>query len=131
MLFCLFCAILIYVNSNYALREYENKVYCKYKFTDGDLRWNLHTIYVITIIAFLGGLVSSIVGVGGGIIFSPLLVSLDMHPTVAVSTAIYIEIYMVLTTTVQYIISNMLYYKFGIFLGCFATVGTLVGLNLI
>jgi len=55
---------------------------------------------IVTTISFFGGLLSSIVGVGGGIIFSPLLVALDMHPTVAVSTAIFVETFMVLTTTV-------------------------------
>ena len=57
-------------------------------------------VMTVTVIAFMGGLLSSLVGIGGGIIFSPLLVALDLHPTVAVSTAIYIETYMVLTTNV-------------------------------
>jgi len=88
-------------------------------------------IGIITTISFFGGLLSSLVGIGGGIIFSPLLVALDLHPTVAVSTAIYIETYMVLTTNVQYIISNMLYYWYGLWLGCFSLFGTIIGLYLI
>jgi len=67
---------------------------------EGDLRWHKKKIVFVTTISFFGGLLSSLVGVGGGIIFSPLLVSLDMHPTVAVSTAIFVETFMVLTTTV-------------------------------
>jgi hypothetical protein len=130
-LFILLCLFLIYVNSEYALWEHERKVKCKYRFSEGDLQWTQTTVISVTLIAFFGGMLSSIVGVGGGIIFSPLLISLDMHPTVAVSTAIYIESYMVLTTTVQYIISNMLYYKYAIWLGCFSTVGTLLGLSII
>jgi len=85
----------------------------------------------VTTISFFGGLLSSIVGVGGGIIFSPLLVSLDMHPTVAVSTAIFVETFMVLTTTVQYIIANLLYTYYALWLGCFSLGGTIIGLYLI
>jgi len=73
------------------------------------IQWHEQKILVVTSISFFGGLLSSIVGVGGGIIFSPLLVSLNMPPTVAVSTAIFVETFMVLTTTVQYLITNVLY----------------------
>lgn len=129
--FCLLCIIFILWNSHYALWEHMEKISTKYKFSDGDMRWTKQKVVYVTVIAFFGGLLSAIVGVGGGIIFSPLLVSLDMHPTVAVSTAIYIETYMVLTTNVQYAMNNALYGWYGLFLGSFSLVGTILGLYII
>jgi uncharacterized membrane protein YfcA len=129
--FCLICVFFILWNSSYALWEHIEKKKTLYKFTEGDMKWTKEKIILVTVIAFSGGLLSSIVGVGGGIIFSPLLVSLDMHPTVAVSTAIYIETYMVLTTNIQYILNNALYVWYGLFLGIFSLAGTIIGLYII
>lgn len=125
------CCFLIFNNAKIALQEYRSKINSNYPFSVGDIQWHSNKIIYVTTISFFGGLLSSIVGVGGGIIFSPLLISLDMHPTVAVSTAIFVETFMVLTTTVQYIIANLLYTHYAIWLGFFSLSGTIIGLHLI
>lgn len=79
--FLVICLTAIVVNSNYAIWESKRKDQVAYNFSEGDIIWSSKTkIFVITLVGFIGGLISAIVGVGGGIIFSPLLLSLDLHP---------------------------------------------------
>ena len=82
-------------------------------------------------ISFIGGWVSGALGLGGGSIFNPLLLSLGCPPKVASSTGMYMIIFSTGASTSAYIISGMLELSYGFWIGGWCIVGTIIGMILL
>lgn len=83
------------------------------------------------IFAFIGGWVSGALGLGGGAIFNPLLLSMGVPPSVASSTGMYMILYSTAASSGIYIIYQMLDFNFGFWIGLWCSVGTIFGLKVI
>lgn len=59
---------------------YLRKVKHEYEFKKGDLKWTIPKLILLVTIAFMTGLVSGALGLGGGVIFNPLFLELGLHP---------------------------------------------------
>ena len=81
--------------------------------------------------SFLGGWVSGALGLGGGSIFNPLLLSMGLPPKVASATGMYMIIFSTGASTMTYIISDMLNLSYGLWIGSFCVMGTLIGMYLL
>lgn len=82
-------------------------------------------------VSFLGGWVSGALGLGGGAIFNPLLLSLGVPPKVASSTGMYMIIFSTGASTAAYIISGMLDLTYGFWIGGWCVIGTILGMILL
>lgn len=49
---------------------------------------------------FLAGILAAVVGLGGAIIYTPMLIELGVHPKVTSSTALYLVMYTSLSNTI-------------------------------
>jgi hypothetical protein len=58
----------------------KKKQLAKYEFVTGDVVWTNGTIAKMTFVAFLAGLMSSGLGLGGGVVYSPLLLAMGLLP---------------------------------------------------
>lgn len=81
--------------------------------------------------SFVGGWVSGALGLGGGSIFNPLLLSMGCPPKVASATGMYMIIYSTGASTVSYIVADMLDITYGAWVGGFNVVGTILGMILL
>jgi uncharacterized membrane protein YfcA len=81
--------------------------------------------------SFLGGWVSGALGLGGGSIFNPLLLSLGCPPKVASSTGMYMIIFSTGASTVAYIVSGLLEIEYAGWIGGWCIVGTIIGMILL
>lgn len=81
--------------------------------------------------SFVGGWVSGALGLGGGSIFNPLLLSLGCPPKVASATGMYMIIFSTGASTMTYIIAEMLDVTYGLWIGSFCILGTLLGMSLL
>lgn len=79
--------------------------------------------------SFVGGWVSGALGLGGGSIFNPLLLSLGCPPTVASATGMYMIIFSTAASTVSYGIGGLVKWDYAIWVGTFSVFGTVVGMN--
>jgi uncharacterized membrane protein YfcA len=88
--------------------------------------------FVILIsVSFLGGWVSGALGLGGGAIFNPLLLSMGVPPKVASATGMYMIIFSTGASTMTYLLNDMLELSYGIWVGGFCIVGTILGMILL
>jgi uncharacterized membrane protein YfcA len=68
-----------------------------------DIRYNGSQLVYLVIFSLLGGWVSGALGLGGGTIFNPMMITLGVPPLVATSTAVYMIIYSSAASTVIYL----------------------------
>ena len=78
--------------------------------------------------SFLGGWVSGALGLGGGAIFNPLLLSMGVPPKVASATGMYMIIFSTGASTISYQTAGLLNWSYGLWVGFFCIVGTYAGM---
>jgi uncharacterized membrane protein YfcA len=81
--------------------------------------------------SFVGGWVSGALGLGGGSIFNPLLLSMGCPPQVASATGMYMIIFSTGASSMTYIIEGQLDVSYGVWVGGFNVIGTLLGMFLL
>eukprot|EP01095_Lingulamoeba_sp_RSL-Kostka_P017426 TRINITY_DN902_c0_g2_i1.p1 TRINITY_DN902_c0_g2~~TRINITY_DN902_c0_g2_i1.p1 ORF type:complete len:525 (-),score=153.13 TRINITY_DN902_c0_g2_i1:119-1693(-) len=105
--------------------EYKKKLRVNYEFITGDIHWNLKNTVSLPILSILAGVAAGFLGIGGGMVKGPLMLSMNMLPQVAVVTSAFMIIFTSSSTTAQFIILGKLPISFGIwyfFVGLFAAV---------
>lgn len=75
---------------------------------EGDLTFSAKQTVLVTLGGVLAGLVSSALGIGGGIVVGPLLLDLGMIPQVATATSSFLIIFMASSSTFQYLLMGKL-----------------------
>lgn len=93
-----------------------------------DLRLSKPILIRLVTFAFLGGFMSGALGLGGGAIFNPLLLSLGVLPCVASATGMYMILFSTSGSSIIYIIHKMLNLQFSFWIGFWCSSGSLLGL---
>lgn len=96
-----------------------------------DIKLEGKTMTKLIAFSFLGGWVSGALGLGGGAIFNPLLLSMGCPPKVASASGMYMIIFSTGASTMTYIINGMLDISYGAWVGGFCFIGTFLGMNLL
>jgi uncharacterized membrane protein YfcA len=89
------------------------------------------TLAKLLAFSIIGGWVAGALGLGGGAIFNPLLLSVGVPPKVASSTGMYMIIFATGASTFTYIINDMLNVSYGLFASVFCIIGTIAGMSLV
>jgi len=89
-------------SAKYIKHIFERKLLCGYKFLVGDIHWTNSRILRMILIALFAGSMSSMVGLGGGVIFNPIFLGFSMPPKVAFATGMYLAIFISLANTILY-----------------------------
>lgn len=82
----------------------------------------------LVVFALLGGWVSGALGLGGGAIFNPLLLSMGVPPKVSSSTGMYMIMFSTAASSSIYILYRMLNLEYAIWIGVWCAIGSMVGL---
>jgi len=121
--------------SIYALKRMQREQWLKINYGKGlassDVQLEGKNLAKLMVFSFLGGWVSGALGLGGGAIFNPLLLSMGLPPKVASSTGMYMIIFSTGASTITYIINDMLDVSYGLWVGSFCVMGTLIGMYLL
>jgi len=88
-------------------------------------------LFYLLFFAFIGGWVSGALGLGGGSIYNPLLISMGVPPTVSTSTGMYMIMLSSTVSSCLYIMFGRLDIPFGLWLGFWTTIGIVFGLKVI
>lgn len=96
-----------------------------------DIRFQGKKLFNLLFFAFVGGWVSGALGLGGGSIFNPLMISMGVPPSVSTSTGMYMIMYSTMASSVIFISYGALDLPFSIWLGFWTVLGIIVGLAVI
>ena len=97
----------------------------------GDVQFQQSILVKLVIFALLGGWVSGALGLGGGAIFNPLLLSMGVPPSVASSTGMYMILFSTAGSSITYLVFGTLNLPFGLWIGCWCAIASLGGLYLL
>jgi uncharacterized membrane protein YfcA len=97
----------------------------------GDVKFERKTVSKLVIFALLGGWVSGALGLGGGAIFNPLLLSMGVPPSVASSTGMYMILFSTAGSSITYLVFGTLNMPFAAWIGCWCAIASLAGLYIL
>lgn len=96
-----------------------------------DIRYSGRQLKLLLVFAFVGGWVGGALGLGGGSIFNPLMISLGVPPSVSSSTGMYMIMYSSAASTIIYLTYGTLDIPFAIWLSFWCSMGIIAGISLI
>jgi len=122
---CLFVITFFIARSN--TRRFNRKLELKWKPAEGDIEWNLSKSLIYPSIAAISGLLGGLLGIGGGMIVSPLLLELGVLPRVASATSAVAVLMTSSSSTFQKVLLGMIRYDYMAFFGAVGIIGTFIG----
>ena len=130
MLQFLVMGIISYFIICYIKKDYENKRLNKYIFLEGDIIWNNTNITKFIIISSLTGILSTYMGIGGGMLITPIMIQVGMIPEVVIATGSITTFFSSLISTLNYLLAGRLNLNYGILLSIMSMLGSFIGLKL-
>ena len=117
--------VIKYVEYDYAKKRENN-----YVFLEGDIVWNKENIIKFVLIASFTGMLSTYMGIGGGMLITPIMIQVGMIPEVVVATSAISTLFSSLISTINYVIEGKLLWSFGIAFSLSSGLGSVIGLKL-
>lgn len=113
------------VASEQALKEKYGNV----NLAKSDLIFRGKVLRNVLCLGFGGGWVAGALGLGGGVIFNPLLLSMGVPPKVSSATGMYLITFSKIATCFLYFIFGELMLDYAFWIAAWSTIGALLGLK--
>jgi len=84
----------------------------------------------LLVIGFLGGFLAGALGLGGGSIYNPALLTMGVSPRVSGSTGMYLVLFSTINSVAVDLINGELLVLYGFWISVWSVVGTIGGLKL-
>mmetsp|Transcript_73611 Transcript_73611/g.117355 ORF Transcript_73611/g.117355 Transcript_73611/m.117355 type:complete len:509 (+) Transcript_73611:85-1611(+) len=96
---------------------------------EGDIEWNssMMNMAKYPLIATVAGLLGGLLGIGGGMIVSPLLMELGVKPTVAAATSAMAVLITSSSATLQFVLLGYLNLDYTFYFMAIGVIGTFIG----
>merc|ERR1711907_267838 len=95
---------------------------------DSDLVFEGKVLRNVLCLGFTGGWVAGALGLGGGVIFNPLLLSMGVPAKVSSATGMYLITFSKIVTSVIYFLYGELVIDYALWASFCATLGSILGL---
>jgi hypothetical protein len=119
--------VITYIVGRLVYEEYNYRLEIGYPYHPSDIKWSKDIIIKYPLYALSAGILSGLLGIGGGLILGPLLLDLGVHPVVTTATSNFMVVFISSSTTLQYILSGMMNFNYGLVCTLLSTFGSFVG----
>ena len=82
----------------------------------------------LTSLGFIGGLVAGALGLGGGSIYNPALLTMGVHPKVSGATGMYLVLFSTINTCLVNYLNGFLHLTYGTWISFWSLLGALCGM---
>ena len=124
------CFLLGSYNIKYILEDYKFKKNNNYQFVKGDIQWNMKVIKKFILIGTLTGFISTYIGIGGGMLTTPIMIHVGMIPEIVTSTSSISTLCSCIISCLNYLIAGELNYIYGGIMAIVSGLGSILGLYL-
>ena len=114
----------------YLANDYEKKRQNNYIFLEGDIIWKKENITKFILIATVTGALSTYMGIGGGMLITPIMMQVGMIPEVVVATSSITTFFSSTISTINYILVGKLLINYGLLYSFVSALGSIFGLIL-
>lgn len=116
-----------FVVARWLVAEYEEKVRLKYTFADGDVRWTPYECMLYPGACVAAGVFAGMLGIGGGMIKSPLMLRMGVLPQVTAASATFMITFTASSTVIQFWLQGLLLPDYALWYAGIGFVATLTG----
>jgi hypothetical protein len=128
-IFIAILAIIIRISSGIIGNEQTIKMkYNNANIVESDLVFHGSVLWRVLSLGFAGGWVAGALGLGGGVIFNPLLLQMGVPPRVSSATGMYLVTFSKLSTCLLYYIFGLLDLDYSFWVAGWSSLGGVVGL---
>jgi len=89
--------------------------------------WSTATLARCSLVAFVGGSIAGLLGIGGGMVIAPLLIELGLHPLVAAATSSLMVLFSASTAALAFAFEHLLSTTYALVFGIGCFVSSLLG----
>jgi uncharacterized membrane protein YfcA len=109
------------------VNRYHHKVRYGFQFLDSDIQWTPRLTYITMVVAVGAGVLSSLLGVGGGMLINPLMLTLGVAPDCTAATSSLMILFTAISAIAQYALLGRIQWDYGILLLILGTIGSVLG----
>ena len=108
-IFCVAMAIIVHISTSVVAYEQDLKRrYGGINLAESDLIFTGNTLYIVLMLGFFGGWIAGALGLGGGVIFNPILIAMNVPPKVSSATGMYLITFSKIATCIIYFLYGQL-----------------------
>eukprot|EP01028_Stygiella_incarcerata_P001404 TRINITY_DN1244_c0_g1_i1.p1 TRINITY_DN1244_c0_g1~~TRINITY_DN1244_c0_g1_i1.p1 ORF type:complete len:594 (+),score=153.12 TRINITY_DN1244_c0_g1_i1:137-1783(+) len=108
-------------------RQHEEKTEIGYKFADGEIHWTKRNAFLYPFLCIFAGITTSLLGIGGGMILSPMMFALGMTPQVTAATSGFTILFTESSIGIQFLLLGLMPLDYGALFLLIGYVSALVG----
>lgn len=109
------------------VKLYHFKRLCGFQFLNSDIEWTEKRTYITMAVATGAGCLSSLLGVGGGMLINPLLLEMGVAPDCTAATSSLMILFTSISAVAQYGIIGRIQWDYAAFLFILGLLGSIVG----
>ena len=98
---------------------------------ENEFKYDKDLIIRISLLGILTGIVAAILGIGGGIVTAPVLLSLGLEPSETSATTSFIILFTCLMNLIKYMMIGSILWDYAIFATFAGCIGFYIGLKCI
>jgi uncharacterized protein len=95
--------------------------------TEHDIVFNAKNIVILVLLGFTGGMLAGAFGLGGGVIFNPILLTMGLPPQVSGACSLYLVCFSKIASSLVYILNGKMNILYALWAGLFTSLGGLLG----
>ena len=118
-----------YYTINYIITDYNKKRNSQYIFIKGDIVWDDNIIKNFILIGSFTGFISTYIGIGGGMLITPIMIQVGMIPEVVVATSSVSTLFSCIISTINYYSSGDLPLLYGLTFAGSSALGSYFGIH--
>lgn len=117
-------------NCSYVLKVYNYRKNNNFSFIESDIKWNKKNISKLSLYSSLTGILSTYLGIGGGMIMSPVLLGFNMDPEIIGGTLSLTTFFSSLISSINYIMTGKMSYQWSVIGFIIGMLSCFIGISL-